>query len=96
MKRLNIKPVDSKTFICPQCGKPRMSRPLDHKVSLEKKSFKIKNEQEIELLIDICDFCLAKNYRAYFEPTKTDIKKLLKAIHEEQPADSEKSLEDLV
>ena len=96
MKRINNTHQDKRIFECPQCHKRRMRRPLDHIVNQEMQVYKTKRGQEISLHIDICDFCRQRNYRYYFEPTKTDIKKVLKAMHDETIVDEETSLEDLL
>ena len=82
--------------MCPQCNKPRLKRPLDFKASLEKKKYKTKDNSEVELLVDICEFCQTKNYHKYFEPTRADIKKIMKAMKEEAQLREGESLEDLL
>ena len=69
MKRF-VRQKDTKTFTCPQCQKYRLIRPLDHQVSIEKKKYKISDDQEIELLIDICNWCKERNFKKYFQKTK--------------------------
>ena len=96
MRRLNSRPVDVKLCSCPQCGKLRMTRPLDHVVSQEKKKYKAYSGEEIELFFDVCDYCLRRNYHQYFEPQKSDIKKILKSLHEQTELDPDQSLEDFV
>lgn len=89
-------PVDKKVFSCPQCGKSRMTRPMDHKVSQDKQEFKTRDGTSVSLFTDTCDPCIAKNYRTYFEPTKTDIRKVLKAMNDEAAASGDVSLEELL
>jgi uncharacterized radical SAM superfamily Fe-S cluster-containing enzyme len=84
----------SRTFTCPQCEKSRMTRPHTHIVSLEKKIYETYNKEHVELLIDICEFCIIKNKMKYFEPTQADIRKVLKAIKEGKPSDV--SLEEML
>lgn len=89
-------PVDKKMFTCPQCLRARMTRPLDHTVSRDKQEFKTKDGSSILLMTDTCDACVARNYRTYFEPTKTDIRKVLKAMNDEATASGDVSLEELL
>lgn len=88
--------IDKKIFACPQCGKPRMSRPLDHKVIQEKQEFKTRDGSSVSLFVDTCDGCIGRNYRKYFEPTKTDIRKVLKAMNDDATASGDVSLEELL
>lgn len=90
------KPSDKKVFTCPQCLRARMTRPLTHKVSQEKQEFKTKDGSTVSLFLDACDKCIAKNYRDYFEPTRSDVRKVLKAMNEEATASGEISLEELL
>lgn len=96
MKRLNNKPINMRRFACPQCEKTRMTRPLNHVVSKETKKIKIREGEEVELLIDICDNCVQKNYRDYFEPKRLDLKKILAAIKENKDLPDKQSLEELL
>lgn len=96
MKRLGGKPIDMKRCICPQCNKPRMTRPLDHVVSQETKKVKNRLSEEIELLVDICDTCISRNYRDHFEPQRLDLKKIMSAVKENQQLPTEQSLEELL
>lgn len=89
-------PVDKKIFTCPQCSQARMSRPMDHVVSHEIQEFKTKDGGTISLFTDTCDKCISKNYRQYFEPTKSDIRKVLKAMTDETQVSSDVSLEELL
>jgi hypothetical protein len=96
MKRLNSTPNEARrVFYCPQCDKQRMVRDADHSVSNEKQKYTDRNNEEIELLTDICDFCQQSNYRKHFEPTKADIRKVIKAMQEEGDV-GDQSLEDLL
>lgn len=95
MRRFNPKPVDKKMFTCPQCS-GGMSRPLTHVVSQEKQEFKTRDGSPVSLLIDICEKCIGKNYRKFFEPTRTDVRKVLKAMNDEAQASPDISLEDLL
>lgn len=96
MKRLNQKPQDKRVFQCPQCNKHRLTRPLDYVVSKSKQEYKIKDKETVELFIDICEPCKARNSRQYFEPTKADIKRILKTMQEEAELSEDQSLEDLL
>lgn len=96
MRRLNSRPKDKRTHSCPQCGKQRMTRDLDHEVTDQKQEYKTKDGSTIELFIDICEFCKARNYQRYFEPTKADIRRVLKAMQEDAELGEEESLEELL
>jgi Holliday junction resolvase RusA-like endonuclease len=94
MKINRPKPTDKKMFTCPQCEKYRMIRPLDHVVSTEKQEFKTKDGSMISLFTDTCEACFKRNYRQFFEPTKQDVKNILKSMTDAS-ATSE-SLENLL
>jgi DNA-directed RNA polymerase subunit RPC12/RpoP len=96
MKRLNRKPQDKRVFSCPQCNKRRLTRPLDHVVSQEKREYKTRDNSTVELFVDICDNCKTRNWQRYFEPTKADIRKVLKTMQEEAELQENESLEDLL
>jgi hypothetical protein len=89
-------PINKKVFTCPQCGKHRMSRPMNHCVSKETQEFKTRDGSTVSLFLDTCDNCVAKNYRDHFEPTKSDVRKVLKAMNEEATASGDVSLEELL
>ena len=86
---------DMRAYWCPQCKKQRLVRPLNHVVSLEEREYKTKNGTAIKLLVDICDHCRANNHKKFFEPSRADVKRLIKAIQEESPLKDE-SLEELL
>lgn len=96
MKRSSQKPVDKRLYSCPQCDKQRLLRPLGHVISTETQEFKKRDGSSIALMVDICDPCIAKNYRDYFEPTRTDVRKILKAMNDDAQASPDVSLEDLL
>lgn len=96
MKRLNSKPKDKRSYTCPQCNKRRMTRDLDHEVSDEQQEYKSKDGSTIKLFIDICDFCKTRNYQHHFEPTKADVRRILKAMQNDAKLSEEESLEELL
>lgn len=96
MRRLNGKPKDRRTHSCPQCGKQRMTRDLDHELTLEKQEYKAKDGTTIKLFIDICEFCKTRNWRKHFEPTKSDVRRVLKTMQDDAELGEEESLEDLL
>lgn len=96
MKRLGGKPQDVKRCYCPQCSKPRMTRPLDHVVIQEKKKYKTRSGDEVELFFDICDACAARNFRNHFEPAKSDLHKIMKSVKDNIKVEEGQSLEDLL
>lgn len=96
MKRVNGGPTNMRAFVCPQCDKQRMIRPCDYVVSLKKQDHKTRENNTVSLFIDICDFCKRRNFSKYFEPTKADIKKAIRAIQSEAEIEEGQSLEDLL
>lgn len=96
MKRLNNKPVDMRCFECPQCHKQRMVRKPEHIVSQETREYKTRDGTPVTLLVDICDFCQVSNSKRHFEPSKADIRRLIKAIQEEGKLEEGQSLEELL
>lgn len=95
MRIQNQKPVDKKVFTCQQCGKHRMTRAVDHVVSTEKQEAKTRDGSMMSFFVDICDNCIARNYRTHFEPTRSDIRKVLKAMTEENKP-SDVSIEEML
>lgn len=96
MRRLGGKPIDAKRCPCPQCGESKMTRPLDHVVSQEKKKYKTRAGEEIELFFDICDGCARRNYRNHFEPNTADLRKIMQSVKENKPIAEDESLENLL
>jgi len=97
MKRISAsKPRDMKSCECPQCGKRRMTRPLDHEVSLDQQTYKDRNGNEVTLYIDICEHCKVANFRRHFEPSRRDIARTLKQIQQEADVPEGESLEELL
>lgn len=96
MKQVNSKPVDRKSFYCPQCSKPRMIRDMEHTVSTEKNAYKTKDNKEIDLHVDICEPCKQRNFKKYFEPSRADVRKVLKAMQDEAAIGEDESLEELL
>jgi len=96
MKRTNSKPVDRKLFTCPQCSKQRMVRDLDYVLTDETRVYKTKDGKEISLAVDVCEQCKQRNFTKYFEPSRADIRKVLKAMTEESQIGEDESLEELL
>lgn len=96
MRRLNSKPKDKRNCVCPQCKKRRMIRSLKHEVSDAKQSYTTKDKTEVELFVDICDWCKRRNSAKYFEPSKADIRSVLRTLREDAEISDGKSLEDLL
>lgn len=82
-------------YHCPQCSKARMTRPHDHKVSLEKKKYDTYDGGTVELYADICIFCIERNKAKHFEPSRADLKKVLKAMQEGE-TNEDMSLEEML
>jgi hypothetical protein len=72
-----------------------MTRDIDHEVSDVKQSYKTKDNTDVELFVDICDWCKQRNFHKYFEPTKADIRKILKTMKDDADL-GDNSLEDLL
>ena len=85
-----------RAFTCPQCDKPRLIRDLDYIVSLEKHTYDTKDGNKIELFNDTCEFCKKKNFHKYFEPTRMDVKRILKSMQEGAKLSGDQSLEELL
>jgi len=96
MKRLNSKPLDMRAFDCPQCNKSRMVRPLDHVVSINTREYKTKDGSSVTLFVDICDYCQWRNFQRYFEPTKADVRRVLKSIQSDAKLPENQTLEELL
>jgi hypothetical protein len=73
-----------------------MIRDADHVVSLEKQEYKTRDDSTVELFIDVCDWCKKRNWHRYFEPTRSDVKRILKAMQEDAELDEDQSLEELL
>jgi len=97
VRRLTSKTVDKKTFKCPQCGEYRMLRPIDFEYSLEKQEYKTRDGSSVSLHVNTCDKCQRKNFKLYFEPSKADIRRVLKGLHDTSTKLEEgESLEELL
>ena len=96
MRRPHSKPRDMRSYTCPQCSKQRMVRELDYEVSDARQTYKTTDNAEVELFTDICDRCKRRNLKKYFEPSRADIRKVLKTMKEDAKLDDEGSLEDLL
>ena len=94
MKSFKNAPRDLRAFECPQCEKYRLHKPLDYTPNREEKEFTKRDGTPIKLFVDICDFCKKKNWHKFFEPTKADIRKVIKALAEEKQLDQ--SLEEML
>jgi len=96
MKRLNSRPADKRSFACPQCDRLTLLRPLDYTPKLEKQEYKTRDGSTVELFTDVCDKCQARNWRKHFEPSKSDLRRVLRSIHGDAELSEEESLEDLL
>lgn len=84
--------INLRIFACPQCSKRRLTRPLDHIVSLEKQDYTTNKNDTISLFKDICDYCKQRNFDKYFVPLKANLQKVLT----NKPLDEHQSLEDIL
>jgi len=85
-----------RVFRCPQCDKQRMTRPHDHTVSLEKKTYDTYAGGTIDLFADICIPCIDRNKVQHFEPSPADLKKVLRAMQEGKIEEDGPSLEEML
>lgn len=84
-----------RVFVCPMCDKHRMVRPKDHVVSHETREVETPSGEMVELHVDVCDACQRRIIRKHFQPNKTDLKKVIKAVKDQNDI-GEKSLEDML
>lgn len=84
--------ISLKAFWCPQCSKPRLFKPLDHVVSMEKISYETRDGSKIDLYADICDNCRLKNFNKYFAPLDANPKKVLDALKKNESVSLEEML----
>lgn len=96
MKRITGTSARRRAVFCPQCNKQRMYRSLDHEVSLEKQDYEARDGSTVTLHTDICQFCKERNWTRYFEPSRTDIRRVLKGMHKDAELEDNESLEDLL
>ena len=83
-------------FTCPSCKKRRLHRRFDHTVSTEKRKVTTADGEEIEHFIDICTFCVDKLTKKVYTPSKKELRKVLKALHDPSADLGDKSLEELL
>lgn len=84
-----------RVYVCPNCGKHRMIRPKGHVVPHETREVETPSGKMVEIPIDVCDTCQRRIVRKYFQPTKQDVKKVIKAVKEQKDL-GDKSLEDIL
>lgn len=96
MRRLNQTPKSVRAYTCPQCSRQRLLRDFDYTVRQDKYTYDAKDGSKIELFIDICEFCKKRNFSKYFEPSRSDIKRIIKSMQEDAKLDGEPSLEELL
>lgn len=85
-----------RVFECPECHKRRLHRLPDHEVIREKKPIKLQDGRTVEHHIDVCEFCLVKLREKFYKPTKSDLRKVLKALHDPDIELGNDSLEDML
>lgn len=73
-----------------------MTRELDHEVSKEQQEYTTRANATVLLHTDICDWCKASNWRRYFEPSRADIRRVMKSLQENVELDENESLEELL
>lgn len=96
MRRLNKAPISVRAFTCLQCNKPRLMRDFDYVVNTSKTTYDTKDGSKVELFNDMCEFCKKNNFHKYFEPTRADVRKILKSMQEDAKLSGDQSLEELL
>lgn len=82
---------------CPDCCKRRSMKPVEYIATNKMEKVTLQNGQEFEYNVDSCAFCLEKQVRkAYKVTTVDDVKKVLKALQNEEPIPEGKSIEELL
>jgi hypothetical protein len=88
--------TNRRAHYCPECNKQRLVTPIDHVPSKDKREFDLPDGTKIELFQEVCEFCVRKYFRKYFEPKKTDVKKIMRALSDEHELPEDTSLEELL
>jgi hypothetical protein len=70
--------------------------PHGEKQNKEKREFELPDGSKVELFAEVCPFCIRKYYKKYWEPKKTDVKKIMKALQEQHELPEDTSLEELL
>lgn len=96
MKNLGTNNVRKRAHYCPECNKPRLIVPIDDTPSKKKREFELPGGKKIELFEEVCQFCLRKYYKKYWEPKKADVKKIMRALAQEHELPEDTSLEELL
>lgn len=82
-----------KNFDCPECGKFRMLRPVNHEASFEKKEIELRGITRL-VYVDICEWCEAKFTRQIEKDVRDKAQKAQKAITNKEQFGDDISLED--
>jgi hypothetical protein len=85
-----------KVFQCPRCSKRRMVRPEGHIVDSDEKEIKLSNGASIKHHVDVCDACQNAIVRTMYTPSKAELRKVIKAMHDSSVDLGDKSLEELL
>jgi hypothetical protein len=96
MKNFGAAPKPKRAHFCPECKKQRLTLPVDETPSKEKREFDLPDGSKVELFEQVCPFCVRKYYKKYWEPKKTDVKKIMKALEEAHELPEDTSLEELL
>ena len=87
----------SVTHMCIHCNKFRMIRPADYEINYSLRDLETPRGETLSIPQDICRFCEEKIIRKYFKPTRSDAKKVLDAMaNNDTELDGDTSLEDLL
>jgi hypothetical protein len=96
MKNFGAKPTTKRAHFCPECSKPRLVLPLGETASKEKRDFDLPGGDKVELFEQVCPFCVRKYYKKYWEPKKSDVKKIMQALEDAHELPDDTSLEELL
>lgn len=85
------------THVCPMCNKLRMVRSKGFEFDPEEMTeINTPSGKTIEVPANRCGFCDQKIVRKHFQPSKSDVKKVVKAMADQEAIPEDKSLEDML
>lgn len=76
MKNFNY-PTDKRRFVCSQCRKHRMLRPINFVPNNQTMKMKTPSGDIVDLYIDVCTACQLKNYKKYTDDDTKSLEELL-------------------
>ena len=96
MKINNGKTTTKRMHYCPACNKPRLKLPIGQEPNKSKGEFDLPDGEKVELFVQVCEFCVQKYYKKYWQPKKADAKKVLQALELDRELPEDTSLEELL